>query len=324
MIKIAAFIDPHYMRGTPRSRKDNYKMAILNKLVEIIEIGEEEKVDAFISSGDLFHKKGKFVEFSEVIDLMSIFLSTDIPIYGIAGNHDLIGHNIKTLNDNGIGVLIASKIINLLDKKPFHIKKENEEIYITGKSYSEDYDTNKKSYNSEISEKSALIVHVVHGMLVENSFFGKYSTIDEISKSTNADIIICGHYHPGFGYIKKNGKHFINPGAISRGTFIQNNFDRTPSIAIIEIDKKNVNVEIRKLKSSLPGKDIFKYEEKKIEEEYNKEIQEFGEMLNNEIRDIESEDIMLALDEVAKIVNMGVDIINKAKLYIEKAEQQGG
>ena len=46
----------------------------------------------------------------------------------------------------------------------------------------------------------------------------EHTKISEICNKINADIVLTGHEHVGFGVVRRNGKLFVNPGALTRTT----------------------------------------------------------------------------------------------------------
>jgi len=94
--------------------------------------------------------------------------------------------------------------------------------------------------------KDKTIIVVVHSMITDEpsvTIDGRAKTINWCSIQTSADIVLTGHYHPGFE-MKKNpfGTMFINPGSVVRLEASKIEMSRKPKIVVIEVEKRNVDV----------------------------------------------------------------------------------
>ena len=113
-MKFLCIGDVHFTIDHPISRDEQYPKDILKKLVECIQLAKKLKCDYILCTGDWFHRKSQ-ASFYEANLLMSMFKKSHIPIYGIAGNHDIAGYNLKTLTSRALGSLITSGHLHLLD-----------------------------------------------------------------------------------------------------------------------------------------------------------------------------------------------------------------
>lgn len=285
-MKFLYFGDRHYSAlKTPPNRIDDFLETTKNKDLEIINIAKKENVTAFLQPGDFFNEKdvkGENDFLSEIINrwnmpsaskLLNSYLKTNdekdiissvnnnIPIIGIAGNHDLIGNSLDTLNDTTLGLLSSLGLMRLVSKEnPIFFETEDGlKVAITGTSYHLHQDEKEYLDDYIVTEKLGDIhIHIVHGMLSDKDMgtLIKHTLIDNIV-DTKADITLCGHNHIGFGIKNINGKYFINIGSVTRFTGDLKEITRVPSVVLIDISKKGILVEEISLKSAPVGTDVI-------------------------------------------------------------------
>jgi DNA repair exonuclease SbcCD nuclease subunit len=323
IFKFIAFTDLHYTTKNPEKRIDNYSESLFLKLNEIYELAIKYEINGILFAGDLFHRKGDIVTHEEVNDVIKIFSkwnSSNINIYLIAGNHDLVGHNLNAINDNGIGTLIISGHVKLLNKEPIRFEFNNgKKLNLFGSSYSRNYDRNKENYIVDDKYKEDFNINLVHGILLpKGTFFGDYTLINEIVKNA-ANITICGHYHPGFEQVIMNNKYFLNPGSISRGVLNYDTTKRTPKILLIGVDKSyNVKIKEVELKTAKLCDEIFDIEFVNKQNKYDEEIKSFTEMIKNETQSMDNNDVNIILDDMLKNNIIERNIYDKSIEILEK------
>lgn len=264
-MKFLYFGDRHYSANKiPPNRLDDFLETTKKKDLEIMEIAKNNDVKAFLQPGDFVNEKdvrGENEFISEIVNRWNLLSPNRIPIIGVAGNHDLIGNSIDTLNDTTLGLLNNLGLINLVDKDHpiFFITEDGLKVAITGTSYHLEQD--EKDYVDDyiVKEKLGDIhIHITHGMLSDKDMgkLIKHTLIDDIL-DTKADITLCGHNHIGFGIKHINGKYFINIGSVTRYTGDLKEITRKPSIALIDISKSGIKIEEIPLKSAPEGIDVI-------------------------------------------------------------------
>jgi hypothetical protein len=150
---------------------------------------------------------------------------------------------------------------------------------------------------------------VVHEMITDDPSVVinlKNRTINWQEVSTDFDIVLCGHFHPGIG-IKENAMKtlFINPGAMTR--LAANEVDRKVKVAYIEIKDKEIKTKLL----SIPfEKNVFNIN--KIEFQKNRE--EERDRFAGALESIKDEDIM-----AGNVINI-LDNLTKEKLPQELQE----
>ncbi len=297
-MKLLFFTDSHIRGTTPKNRKDNYYDTLKKKFFEIKDIVEKENVDIILNGGDWFDRPD--ISPSIVREFAQIINTFNRPIYTVAGNHDIYGHNPSTINRTMLGILEGIGMVTLMnfDEKIF-VEKDGLRVQLSGSPYSYDIDGDEfRKYYIVRKEKDVdYAIHIIHGMLLNKPFFEgiQYTLLEDI-KDTEADITLAGHYHNGFGVKKIDSKYFINPGNIIRISNSLAEIKRKPKVIIIELGLSILINEVE-LKCALDGEEVLDREQLEYSHDRNLKLHEFynqvsttGEFkkidLNNIIEDI--------------------------------------
>lgn len=324
-LKFITFTDVHISSVNPSSRKGSYENDIFEKLEQIRDMGKKENVDFFICGGDLFNLKAPMRNphglNSKIINL---FKSFPAPIYMTEGNHDLRNDSYETFNDQPLNVIYASDA--LIQAR--NIKKTVNGITYRIRSipFQEEPDlTTIEQANGDV-DVSIFILHLYStydgGVLFKTKIFS-YSEIAKL----NDDIFVLGHYHidQGVQVLSENGKdqHFVNVGAISRGSLSEDDVMRQPKVALMEVTSKEGKIGIEhsvihlKVKSNDEIFDLVVHEREKKEQ---KEAQEFVSKLQTEDINVPKEDQIT--DEI-KLLNLDKKVLDKVNYFLTEAYLQG-
>lgn len=280
-MKFLFFTDTHIRGTTPKNRKDNFYETLKRKFEEIKEISEKHSVDYILHGGDWFDRPD--LSPSIVREFAVIIKSFNKPIYTIAGNHDIYGHNPETLSRSMLGILDGLDVIHLLKYDDnIILKKDAVSVQLKGRSYTYEIDGEnfRKYYIIKKDPSVNFAINIVHGMLLEKPFYEgiNYTLIDNI-KDTEADITFAGHYHTGFGVKEINSKYFINPGGLTRTSNSITEITRKPSVILVTLNDK-INIEKIELKSALLGEEVLDREQLKESYDRNIKIHEFYKSLS--------------------------------------------
>lgn len=262
-MKLLFFTDTHIRGTSPKNRKDDFVDTLEKKLYEILDIISREDIDYVLHGGDLFDRPD--VSVSVVSRFAKILKQFKIPIYMISGNHDIYGHNPKTINRTMIGLLSELGILNIINQGDKVILSKNHiKVQVTGQPYVYDIDSlNYKKYYTvnNVDENVDYSIHLVHGMLLNKPFIKgiPYTLVDSI-KDTLADITLSGHYHSGFSDIQIDNKYFINPGSMVRISNSLQEMNRKPKVLIISLTDK-IDISYINLKTAKNGESVLDREE---------------------------------------------------------------
>ena len=261
MLNFLLIGDRHNSENTPLSRIGDYHQDCLAKDLEIIELAKRYKVNAILQPGDFFTDSDKKPTFPFISEILQRWSVCNIPMIGIAGNHDLIGNNIDSLPSTAAGFVDSLNVFFKLikDGEKMSFTDGNITVDITGTNYHKGMDRPENTNDYIVTNKTAdYHIHIVHGMLTSKSYgkLFKHTLIDQIS-NTEADITFCGHDHVGFGNINYKNKWFINPGAVVRNTSGENEMSRTVKVVLVSIDESGISVKELPLKSAKPSEEVL-------------------------------------------------------------------
>jgi len=305
-MKILIFSDSHIRASTPRCRKDNFPTALWEKFRQITQIILDRGINAVLMGGDLFDTPNPSI--SIVNSYLQLFTYWKIPIYSIVGSHDKFGYNNDTLYRTGLGTLIASGAVQLLNET----QRIGNNTQIAGVSHSYDLDEHPETdyYRKKLNPDEYLI-EVCHGMLLDVPWkFSKHTNVKEIR--TEADLCVGGHYHPGFSAIQVENTTVVNVGSLGRVENIHRKFP--PGVIVVDTDI--VGKEFWEFIPLNVSEDVFRTKEIKVEKAYEN-INTFIQLLKDRSNNFECGNIKELIVTVGKKEKYSKEIIEKALKYIE-------
>lgn len=318
-MKFLFFTDTHIRATNPVSRKDNFLETIENKFAEIKSLITKHEIDYILHGGDLFDRPD--IPVKTVGKFANILKDFNKPIYIISGNHDIYGHNPNTIDRSMLGLLNTLNIVTLISKDhPIVLEDKDLRIQLSGCPYIYDIDSEyKKYYFPKRIENVDYHIFLIHSFLIDKPFVDtvSHTLIDEVLE-TDANIILSGHYHTGFGVKEINNKYFINPGSLLRTNSSKPELKRIPEIIILDISKENILVKEIPLKSALPGEEVLK-----INNDFEKiksEALEDFKLLVRQNTNLESYNIYEILKEISDKNNFPKKILEEALKRIEDIE----
>lgn len=317
------FTDTHIRGNNPKSRLDDYYLTLKNKFAEIGELIKEHNIDYVLHGGDWFDRPD--VSPSIVREFAVLIKDFNVPVYSVAGNHDIYGHNPVTISRTMLGILEATgTVIIIPDGQYVMLEKGRCKVQLYGHSYSYDIDGEnyKNSYIVKKNESCDYCINMVHGMLLNKPFIEgvKHTLIEDIT-STEADVTLVGHYHPGFGIKKYNEKYCINPGSLARISALKSEISRTPQVVIIDAGEE-LDITMHNLKSALPGFEVLNREHIEIAQarayRLNQFIQQAGASGDYDHISI---DIGKIIDEIASTEGISQEVKLETIRRIEQSRQ---
>ena len=231
-MKILYGSDFHLRASTPSCRldKDFYSVQ-LKKLQQIVAWLDEYKIDYCINGGDFYDSHEPTLRL--INDSMSILKQSKIPWFVNVGNHDHAFVSMTTLNRCGLGVLAQADLVKTFEKVATVEFEVFEDTKAMVRFIPYTLDPIGTEYWFEEKKPDYKYIIVSHSMIVTH-FVPYLHTLYQDVK-TNADLLLCGHWHKNFDLVGPTGTRFVNPGPLSRQTV--NEAKHTPCVAYIEIGK---------------------------------------------------------------------------------------
>lgn len=180
--------DVHYAERPPKRRTLDYGAQIIEKIEWCAEVAKTTKCAGVIFTGDLFHRKQATKR--EVYTLMHALKKFPCKVWGIVGNHDVVGHNSDDLSGTGIGLLFESEVIIRVQEG---LGALHSVVAITGADYCPDYEsTDPYDIGSDQSPR----IRVTHGTLVQERLpFDIPQTIATEIDVPDHVLLVNGHIH---------------------------------------------------------------------------------------------------------------------------------
>lgn len=313
--------DIHISDNGPRSRIDNFKETVLDKIEQMCMACNKLNADAAIIAGDLFNLKNPTRNSHNLNqELIRAFGQFECPIYMIEGNHDLTANRLESLEDQPLGVLFADK--TLIQLREEIIEKNGVKISLVGVPYIEGLDLNTLQIPDKgdcVSQICAMHLYagLKGGMLYKERLYG-YDELGVFSP----DIFVLGHYHIDQGIYQENGKYFINIGSMTRGTLSEEDIDHNPQIGFIKINVEN-NKPIYTLRSiNLKVKmaaDIFDLERREQEDQENEEMKLFVEKLASEAVEESANNNTQSINDLIGAMDMAKIVRDRVIYFMQEA-----
>lgn len=326
-MKILHITDSHGTVKSPESRKDIYYVSFLKKLYEIGYVVKKHNIDMVIHTGDLFHSARVSDKFAgQVANLINAF---GVPMYVVPGNHDIEGYTIDTIDQTKLGLLAKTNTVTLLERdRPLRIiaKQGNEEftVAISGQEYYANIDEGNPSDYDMQQDEADLNILAIHGYVTPVAQHPSIKCTMANTITTDADIILAGHYHQQFEY---NGPDFdiYNPGSLMRVDQTQYNKSNVPKYGILDIvlnDKDEIiySYSFHELKSAQPSTTVFDYNAKYAQTAANISLENFKNSISSSLSTTSlTTNILDIIDNIcmsgqvdASIKALAVDAYNEA------------
>lgn len=259
MIRLLYLTDTHITGTGPRCRTDDFPETLRTKLREVADIAVARGVTAILHGGDLFDLP--VPEFPIVSDCMRILLSPGLPVYAIAGNHDMYAFSPSTLDRTMVGLLHNLGLIRLLQPgERVYLSDRKMRVQLTGTHFHHAIDWRDPTLDYCVEKAdSAYAVHMVHGMLLDSPLFAgtPHTLVKDVAPFTRADVTLGSHAHYGWPEVEVDGKVFINPGALVRLSPRSADITRTPQVVILEFGVGGFAFQYVTLQTARPGPEVI-------------------------------------------------------------------
>lgn len=317
--------DVHSADKNPASWKANYAQEIDSSLRQVGRWAIERSVHAVLDGGDFFHVKNPARNSHGLVRRMvdlhrEAYRST--PVYIVEGNHDITNQNLGSVQDQPLGVMLASGTFRPLREEVFRAGAL--QVRVVGLPYVPDRTRESIQVRKQPGDTHLiLIVHALAGekppATVEDFFGEPVFQYDEFAQVFDGpDAIFFGHWHKDQGITTLDTPsgvcHFVNLGALSRGSLVHENLTRTPKAAFFTVTERGITIEELPL-SVAPPSDVFDLEKKEQRDKEREEITAFVERLQSDLQSLQAPDLVAALRGAG---GFAVDVVNEAVRYLEE------
>lgn len=275
MARFLCTSDWHIRSKNPRYRTDDFFQTLMNKLYWIFELAKKEECTAILQGGDLFDfpNQSNKVE----ISVAELLLKYKIPLYGVAGQHDLIH---RRFSNTSLALFQTFGVVNILDGE----LKTNTCIPCIDNSGCYNVNIYGASWDKEIpipEDQNALNILVIHKMIVKDKPLWaeqkKYSTAKVfLNDNKKYSLIVSGDNHNSFIYTN-NKQILVNTGSLMRSNTSQKK--HTPIAVIYDTETRKATKYLIPVKPIEEVMDLETADEKK---EKNEALDAFMEGLSTD------------------------------------------
>lgn len=274
--------DTHVSDRSPESWKGDYPTEIWSNLTQIGDLARQHQVTGVLDGGDYFHVKSASKNPHALVEKTArLHKDYPCPTFCIEGNHDLSANNLETIHRQPLGVLYATGVFQHLREEVF--TDGDLQVRVVGVPYSP---TRTLEDLLRIQKKpgDTHLIMVVHALAARNppptaeDFFNEpVFPYQALVRRNGPDVVCFGHWHRDQGVDEIDGRFFVNQGAVSRGSLVRENLERTPKVSLIEFDggaySNPVVTQIPLVVA--PACDVFDLERKANQERERKDIDQF-------------------------------------------------
>lgn len=322
MVKLVWRTDVHLSDRAPASRLDDWAEMVLGKLTQVRDIAKERGACAILDGGDFFHIKSPSRNTHELVRRAAEHHQNyPCPVYCTPGNHDSVYGDYAFLGQQPLGVLYASQTFRkLYDEHEAVFVKDGVKVRVVGIPYHSSKYEMERFHSLKRGDEDILVcvAHVLAslrgGTMFEGEDIVRYSDL----LSTAPDVYLFGHWHKDQGVEILGDKTFINIGSLTRGSISQDELQRRPACAVLNLGKSEgkpqVDVEVVRLVIQ-PSEKVFDVEGRARQVRQQVEMDSFVEKIRQSlVPKIEGGTLA---DSIKALENVPQEVRERALSYLE-------
>lgn len=322
MVKLLFVGDWHLRGNNPRNRTDDYPETAKAKLREVFKIAVDNGVDAILQPGDIFDRPE--VGIAVLLDYAKVLKESPVSIYCTIGNHDIYGYNLDSYSRTSLRLLelLVPQLTVLKGDDYAYLANGRYRVYLTATPYSKDMDVNGYGYSPDTGHMGSdrIVVHIAHGMLLDHKPpFDRYTDLYKVD--TEADVILTGHDHTGYGkyYRSADNKLFVNPGSLLRMSASLGEMSRKVQVALISIDeiKGTYSADFIPVTCAKPGEEVLDRSRIEAEQERQYAMENFSALIQGHTGNKVLMDINQIIDQVAAEEKYSPEVVKTALQIID-------
>lgn len=223
IIKFGFFTDSHLSVIRNEFRTDNFFESVMSKLQQSYKFFEKSKCEFVVCGGDIFDK---YCSHSHpmILRARDVFKSSNLITYYIIGQHDILGYERSTVKGSNLAFLSKicdGKLVEIVD----HLSVCGVNLYASH------VDQKPEEVLSSVQKSKDPNIVISHSLLSDKAVIGQIDVRN--FSQTNADLVLSGDLHCGFGPFESKGTLFYNPGSLARTS----KEHRRPKVCAITLSK---------------------------------------------------------------------------------------
>ena len=283
-VVLVGITDLHLSPFNPGSWKADrtYADLMFDCLDQVFRFCLKVQADGLLVAGDVFNSiatgKNPYYFTNDVIRTFQQFWGYNIPVLGIAGNHDMCPAGRQGVINLPLGTLYEAGVYQLLDDDPVKIwctGPGSLSVEVSGFSYDprrmEDFVNTRRTHCSTFLIR---LGHFLFGPATKKYYSEDMFGPDFLGRG-DYDVLFLGHRHEDQGARRVGSKWYVAPGALARTGRYSHDRDRRPAAVLITFES-NRTVTPKFARLNVPPVeelfDIAGLEEQKREK---KQVEEF-------------------------------------------------
>jgi len=315
--------DVHVSDRSPASWKGDYPAEIWHNLFQVGVLARAHQAVAVLDGGDYFHVKAATRNPHALVERTArVHAEYPCPTWSIEGNHDLAYNNLDSVGKQPIGVLYATGVFQHLREHVF--EADGLRVRVVGMPYSP-FRTlaDLRAIQKQPGDTHLMVlVHQLAGAdpppNVEDFFNEPVFRYEDLLSENGPDVWCFGHWHKDQGVVEIDGKFFVNQGALSRGSLVRENIERTPKAALLSFGSEGVTVQPLPMQVA-PPEEVYDFDRKERNERESVEIDQFITKLQADATFSPEESIeanLASLDFARDVRDLALDYLDRARAEV--------
>lgn len=319
-VRFVTVMDLHLSPVTPASRKDDFFLSTIDALDQAIRFAVRTKALGMLFAGDIFHLKTSSRNPSWFLRAATLKFKEaqkqGLLILVVAGNHDLTFGSLVSFENQPIGVLAAGEALHLLDDSSVLFEANGFKVRVAGASYAHAQASPVRDLKKDGADFLVGVGHFWFGQAT-GEFFGEPVYGPDYFVNSEVDAFVIGHHHADQGIPVIGGKTYFVHGSINRVGAHAGDLSRRPAVGLLEVTKEGIKGQVARLKVP-DAKDIFDEDKQKAIVEEKKELNEFMNLISNQV--VTGVDVDAILGGLA----LTPEIRARVDVYLTAAEAEAG
>lgn len=311
-MRLAFIGDIHIDDKRPKFRKDDYCLAIIQKLDWILTWCRNNNIDKIILLGDVFERKdvgGRARNLALKVFKKHFKIENAPEVLCTVGNHDT-GNDLINFKNTALFTLCQVGYIKILDYDP--------ESMVAFAHHTVDLD--RRLVAEGLQHEEALIWSV-HGTILTHPTPQYGVNFHDLKIAGPAQLVVCGHIHDYYRAKRADGKRLVNPGHIGRNKFLPNIKEHILQFLVVEHDREKITkYDFIKIECAKPYQDVFDLDKIKLQKHIRKQVKQL--ITTGDELALESFSIQNIIDLASKL-NLENEVLELIAKYLGDAYNNG-